>query len=292
MKIPYYPGCTLKTKAKNFEDSAIAAARVLGIEMEELPRWNCCGTVYSLSSDDLIHQLAPIRNLIRAKEQGSDRLLTLCSMCYNTLKRANEFFLADEEKRERIKRYLDDEIPYDGGVRVVQLLELFREDVQIDQVQKAVKKPLTGLKVAPYYGCMLLRPASIGIDDVERPTVMEDLLRALGAEVIDDPYKTECCGAYQTVNRKDVVVNCVHSILTSAQGNGAEVIALSCPLCDFNLDNRQKEIQEVYAGFHTMPVLYFTQLMALAFGLSPEVCRFELSYNDPIPLLKSKGLME
>ena len=138
---------------------------------------------------------------------------------------------------------------------------------------------------------MLLRPASIGIDDVERPTVMEDLLRALGAEVIDDPYKTECCGAYQTVNRKDVVVTCVHSILTSAQANGAEMIALSCPLCDFNLDNRQKDIQQAYAGFHPMPVLYFSQLMAIAFGLDPSVCRFELSYNDPTPLLKSKGLI-
>ncbi len=291
MKIPYYPGCTLKTKAKDLEDSALAAAKVLGIEMEELPRWNCCGTVYSLSSDDLIHQVGPLRNLIRAKEQGSDRLVTLCSMCYNTLKRANEFFLEDEGRRERLKMYLDDETPYDGDVRTVHLLEILRDEVGMDKVQAAVKKPLTGLKVAPYYGCMLLRPASIGIDDVERPTVMEDLLRALGAEVIDDPYKTECCGAYQTVNRKDVVVTCVHSILTSAQANGAEMIALSCPLCDFNLDNRQKDIQQAYAGFHPMPVLYFSQLMAIAFGLDPSVCRFELSYNDPTPLLKSKGLI-
>jgi len=292
MKIPYYPGCTLKTKAKDFEDSAMAAARVLGIEMEELPRWNCCGTVYSLSSDDLIHQLAPIRNMIRAKEQGSNRLVTLCSMCYNTLKRANEFFLADEEKRDRINRYLDEEIDYAGDVTVVHLMELLRDEIQIEKVREAVKKPLTGLKVAPYYGCMLLRPASIGIDDVERPTVMEDILKALGADVIDNPYKTECCGAYQTVNQKEVVATCAHNILSSAQGNGAEVVALSCPLCDFNLDNRQKEVQQRFPGFHPMPVLYFTQLMVLAFGLDPALCRFELSYNDPVPLLKSKGLIE
>jgi len=292
MKIPYYPGCTLKTKAKNLEDSAIAAAKVLDIEMEELPRWNCCGTVYSLAADDLIHQVGSIRNLIRAKEQGSNRLVTLCSMCYNTLKRANEFFLEDEGKRERLKMYLDDEIPYDGDVRVVHLLEILRDEVGIDKIKAAVKKPLTGLKVAPYYGCMLLRPASIGIDDVERPVVMEEILEALGAEIIDDPYKTECCGAYQTVNRKDVVVTCVHSILTSAQSNGAEVIALSCPLCDFNLDYRQKDIKQVYNGFHNIPVLYFTQLMAIAFGLDESVCRFELSAQDPRPLLKSKGLIE
>jgi heterodisulfide reductase subunit B len=291
MKIPYYPGCTLKTKAKNLEDSAIAAAKVLDIEMEELPRWNCCGTVYSLSSDDLIHQIGSIRNLIRVKEQGDNRVVTLCSMCYNTLKRANEFFLADEEKQARINRYMDEEIDYSGDVRVVHLLEILRDEIGIDKIKAAVKKPLAGLKVAPYYGCMLLRPASIGIDDVERPVVMEEILRALGAEIIDDPYKTECCGAYQTVNRKDVVVTCVHSILTSAQQNGAEVIALSCPLCDFNLDNRQKDIREVYNGFHNIPVLYFTQLMAIAFGLDESVCRFELSAQDPRPLLKAKGLI-
>jgi len=292
MKIPYYPGCTLKTKAKDLEDSAIAAAKVLDIEMEELPRWNCCGTVYSLASDDLIHQVGSIRNLVRVKEQGANQVVTLCSMCYNTLKRANEFFLADEEKQDRINRYMDEEIDYTGDVAVVHLLEILRDEVGMEKIKAAVKKPLTGLKVSPYYGCMLLRPASIGIDNTERPTVMEDLLRALGAEVIDDPYKTECCGAYQTVNRKDVVVTCVHSILTSAQRNGAEVIALSCPLCDFNLDNRQKDILQTYKGFHPMPVLYFTQLMAIAFGLDESVCRFELSYNDPRPLLKSKGLIE
>ena len=292
MKIPYYPGCTLKTKAKDLEDSAIAAAKVLDIEMEELPRWNCCGTVYSLASDDLIHQVGSIRNLVRVKEQGANQVVTLCSMCYNTLKRANEFFLADEEKQDRINRYMDEEIDYTGDVAVVHLLEILRDEVGMEKIKAAVKKPLTGLKVSPYYGCMLLRPASIGIDNTERPTVMEDLLRALGAEVIDDPYKTECCGAYQTVNRKDVVVTCVHSILTSAQRNGAEVIALSCPLCDFNLDNRQKDILQTYKWFHPMPVLYFTQLMAIAFGLDESVCRFELSYNDPRPLLKSKGLIE
>jgi len=291
MKIPYYPGCTLKTKAKDLEDSAIAAAKVLDIEMEELPRWNCCGTVYSLASDDLIHQVGSIRNLVRVKEQGANQVVTLCSMCYNTLKRANEFFLADEEKRDRINRYMDEEIDYTGDVAVVHLLEILRDEVGMEKIKAAVKKPLTGLKVSPYYGCMLLRPASIGIDNTERPTVMEELLRALGAKVIDDPYKTECCGAYQTVNRKDVVVTCVHSILTSAQRNGAEVIALSCPLCDFNLDNRQKDILQTYKGFHPMPALYFTQLMAIAFGLDESVCRFELSYNDPRPLLKSKGLI-
>jgi len=292
MKIPYYPGCTLKTKAKDFEDSAIAAAKAVGIEMEELPRWNCCGTVYSLSSDDLIHQLAPIRNMIRAKELGSDRLITLCSMCYNTLKRSNEFFLADEEKQARINRYMDEEIDYEGDVRVVHLLEVLRDEIGVEKIKTAVTKPLTGLKVAPYYGCMLLRPASIGIDDLERPVVMADILAALGAEIIDDPYKTECCGAYHTVEQKEIAVGCSHSILASAQRNGAEMIALSCPLCDFNLDNRQKDILAAHNDFHPIPVLYFTQLMALAFGLNPEVCRFELSYQDPRPLLKAKGLIE
>ena len=228
MKIPYYPGCTLKTKAKDFEDSAIAAASVLGIEMVELPRWNCCGTVYSLSSDDLIHQLAPIRNMIRAKEQGSDRLITLCSMCYNTLKRSNEFFLADEEKQARINRYMDEEIDYAGDVRVVHLLEVLRDEIGVEKVKAAVKKPLTGLKVAPYYGCMLLRPASIGIDDLERPVIMADILAALGAEIIDDPYKTECWRiSYGRSERNRCRVFPQYSLIRAAKRGGGHCPELS-----------------------------------------------------------------
>lgn len=287
MKILYYPGCTLKTAAKNFEASAIAAAEALDIQLVELPRWNCCGTVYSLATDDLMHQLAPIRNLIRVQEKGEDKVVTLCSMCYNTLKRANYLLAEDPEKKEKINDFMDREEDYRGEVKVLHLLEVLKER----DISSAVKRPLEGLKVTPYYGCLLLRPKEIGIDDIEEPAILKDLLQSLGAEVVDTPYKTECCGSYETVNNVDLVAERAYSILRSAVRRGADAVVVSCPLCDFNLDRRQKEVSQRYSDFREIPVLYFTQLLAIALGVDGENCRFDLHYVDPRPLFKGKDLI-
>jgi heterodisulfide reductase subunit B len=289
MKISYFPGCTLKTMAKNFEDSAIASLSFLGLEMVELSRWNCCGTVYSLTSDDLIHQVAPIRNLIRVKEARDTRVVALCSMCYHTLKRANKLVKEDQEKLDKLNNLMyREDVKYNGEVEVLHLLEILKNEVGFDQVSKKVKMPLKGLKVAPYYGCLLLRPAEVGLDDPESPTILKDLLESVGAEAIDYPYETECCGSYHTVVNVNLVVERVHDILSSAISQKAEAIALSCPLCGFNLDHRQKEIKEKFPDFKSIPVFYFTQLLALSLGLDEKVCRFELNFIDPRPLLKSK----
>ena len=286
MKIPYYPGCTLKMNALNLEESALAVSKKLGIDMVELPRWNCCGTVYSLATDDLMHQVAPIRNLIRIQELGENKVVTLCSMCYNTLKRANLLVKDDEEKLTTLNEFMDREEDYRGEVTVLHLLEILKDEIGFEKIEEKVKNPLHGLKVAPYYGCLLTRPKEVGLDDMEEPTILHLLLESLGAEVIDSPYKTECCGSYQTVNNKEAVVDRAYNILTSARQKGADAIALSCPLCDFNLDERQKDVEEKYHDFEKMPVFYFTQLMAIAFGLDEKVCRFDLNYVNPIPLLK------
>lgn len=291
MNLSYYPGCTLKTKAKNLEDSAIASMAALGVNMVELPRWNCCGTVFSLADDDLVHQLAPVRNLIRVKEQGNNKVVTLCSFCYNTLKRANVLMRNDPEKKKTINTFMDEEIDYEGEVEVVHLLQTLRDDIGWESISEKVKLPLQGLKVAPYYGCTLLRTQEAAIDDVERPTVMQDLLKALGAEVVEFPFATECCGSFQIVSNPDFVLDCSWNILSSALRWGAEALVLSCPLCDFNLGQRQKELGLRYAEFRPIPILYFTQLLALALGLNSEVCRFELNYVDPRPLLESKKLI-
>jgi len=289
MKISYFPGCTLKTMAKNFEDSAIASLSFLGIEMVELPRWNCCGTVYSLTSDDLIHQVAPIRNLIRVKEARDTRVVALCSMCYHTLKRANKLVKEDQEKLDKLNNLMYREaVKYNGEVEVLHLLEILKNEVGFDQISKKVKMPLKGLKVAPYYGCLLLRPAEVGLDDPESPTILKDLLESVGAEAIDYPYETECCGSYHTVVNVNLVVERAYDILSFAISQKAEAIVLSCPLCGFNLDYRQKEIKEKFPDFKSIPVFYFTQLLALSLGLEEKVCRFELNFIDPHPLLKSK----
>jgi len=249
MKISYYPGCTLKNNAKNFEDSTLCSLKYLGVEVEELLKWNCCGTVFSFATDDLIHHVAPIRNLIRVKESNSDKVMTLCAMCYNTLKRANNRVKNDPESLEKINNFMD------------------REEVEYT------------------------RPKEIGFDDLENPVVLENLMAALGAEPIDFPYKTECCGAYQTVDKPEIVADRNYQILTSAQEQGAEVMAVSCPLCAFNLDHRQKETLRKYPEFKNIPILYFTQLIAIALGCPEEALRFDLHYVDPKPILKEKGLI-
>lgn len=292
MKISYYPGCTLKNNAKNFEDSTLYSLKHLGVEVEELPRWNCCGTVFSLSTDDLIHHLAPIRNLIRTKESLSDRLMTLCAMCYNTLKRANERVKNDPESLEIINNFMDREkVKYQGDVKVIHLLELLKDEITFENIAKKVVKPLTNLKIAAYYGCLLVRPKEIGLDDIENPTILENLMKALGASSVDFPYKTECCGSYHTVNAPKIVANRTYQILTSAQAQGAEVVVVSCPLCAFNLDHRQKETLQNYPEFKNIPILYFTQAMAIAFGCPEKDLRFELHYVDPKPLLGKKGMI-
>jgi heterodisulfide reductase subunit B2 len=292
MKISYYPGCTLKSNAKNFEDSTLCSLKELGVDVQELKRWNCCGTVYSLATDDLMHHLASIRNLIHVKEAQTDSVMTLCAMCYNTLKRVNERIKADPESLEKIHKFMDEEkVPYQGDVKVRHLLELLRDDLKFENIAKKVKKPLKNLKVASYYGCLLVRPKEIGFDDLENPRVLDDLMTALGAKAVDFPYKTECCGAYQTVDKPEVIAERTYSILTSARSQGADVVAVSCPLCAFNLDHRQKETAQKYSEFKKMPILYFTQIMAIALGCGEKDLCFDLHYIDPKPLLKQKGLL-
>ena len=292
MKVTYYPGCTLKVNAKNFEDSALYALEQLDIEVEELSRWNCCGTVFSLATDDLIHHMAPIRNLIRVKESGSDRVMTLCAMCYNTLKRANERMKADPESLEKINKVMyKEEIDYEGDVEILHLLELIRDEIKFENLANKVVKPLKNLKVACYYGCMLVRPREIGLDDVENPTVLENLVSALDGDPVDFPYKTECCGAYQTVDKPDIIAERTNQIISSAKNRGAEVMIVSCPLCAFNLDHRQKQTVQIYQDFKGLPILYFTQLLAIALNCTEDTLKFDLHYFDPKPILQGKGLI-
>jgi heterodisulfide reductase subunit B len=292
MKISYYPGCTLKNAAQNFEDSTLYALNRLDTEVQELKKWYCCGTVFSLSSDDLIHHVAPIRNLVRVKEAGSDTLMTMCAMCYNTLKRANMRMAKEPENLERINNFMwGEEIDYQADVKVLHLLELLRDQVSFETIAGKVVKPLLSLKVSNYYGCLLVRPKEVGFDDMENPTIMERLTAALGADPVDFPYKTECCGAYQTVDNPKIVIDRTHRIINSAHQQGAEVLVVSCPLCAFNLDHRQKETIGKYPDFIHMPVLYFTQLMAIALGGEEKDLGLDLHYVDPRPILQEKGLI-
>jgi len=289
--IPYYPGCTLTNTARNFDRSARESCRELEINLVELPRWNCCGTVYSLASDNLMNHVAPVIILTRTQEMGGSVLTTLCSMCYNTLKRADITVKEDSEKLEKINSFMDREENYRGSVEVLHLLQIIKNEVGFENVKSRVKKQLEGLNTVSYYGCLLTRPKEIAIDDVEAPTIMDDLLKALGTGVIFDPFKTECCGSYHTVGDKQVVEDRVKRIISSANRRGADAIVTSCPLCHFNLDERQAEISEKDRDFKQIPVLYFTQLMSIALGTGADNCYFDIHHVDPRPLLKEKRLI-
>lgn len=291
MDLAYYPGCTLKTRAKNFETSALAVMAALDINLVELSRWNCCGTVYSLAEDDLIHHIAAVRNLIRVKEQGKNKVVTLCAFCYNTLKRANLIMKDSPDKRYAINNFMNEEPDYAGEVETVHLLQVLRDDVGWQKIAEQVKHPLKDLKIAGYYGCTLLRPQSIAIDSIERPTVLRDLIKALGSTTVDFPFATECCGAYQVVNNRDIITERVSAILGSAIKSGAEALIVSCPLCEYNLRQTTSSTRQTQSGVSAIPTLYFTQLMAIAFGLNPEVCGFEENSQETRTWLKSKGLI-
>jgi len=277
----YYPGCTLKTKASDYEESAMAVMEALGKPLVEMDDWYCCGAVQSLTEDDIMHQIAPIRTMCCAQEQGEKEVVTLCDMCYNVLKQANERMKEKPDDLETMNEFLTEDPDYLGEVDVHHIFEILRD--MKDEIEKKVKKPITDLKIAPYYGCMLLRPDHVAIDDTEDPHIMEGLLETIGADVIHNPKRTECCGSYHTVNRSDIVEKRVEDIVSRAVKDGADAIALSCPLCQFNLDFHQRNTD------YDIPVFYLTELIALAMGIEVGMEKHKI---DPRSLLKDKKILE
>lgn len=291
MKISYYPGCTLKYKAKNLETAALASLDALGIEVEEMDRWNCCGAVFSLANDDLIHMVGPVRNLLRAKEQGAEAIVTLCSMCYNTLARANLLMKNDPVKRDTINRFMDDEIDYFGEVEVYHFLNLIKSEVGWEGLQEKIKTPLSGLKVASYYGCTLQRPEEVAIEPIGNFSLMNELFMTLGAEIVLFDAADKCCGSYQVMCEEAGENKAAAKILGAASANGAETLVTSCPLCEFNLGKQQDALMETGKIAATLPTLYFTQLLAISLGISGEELGLELNDEQVAQLLESKKLL-
>lgn len=269
MAHPYFPGCTLASSARAFDTTARSAAAALGAALDELPRWNCCGATFPLAADNLLHLVGPARILARASRQG-DHVVTLCAACYNVLKRTDQLLSAEPEKRERINAFSEE--PYSGGLRVLHLLELLRDQVGFAAIKERVIRPLAGQRLAAYYGCLLLRPGpAIAIDDVENPSILEDLLLALGAGVVDYSHKTECCGSYLAVSDPPLARELSFAIVHAAQRRKATALVTSCPLCQFNLQSRQSEMAREHPSFQPLPVIYFSELLAQALGLQPQL---------------------
>jgi len=271
----YYPGCSVKDYAKSYEDSAIAVLKLFDVELVELDRWNCCGVVYEYSADAVMQHVAPLRDLIRAQEFmskiGDNRLVTLCSMCYSTLKKVNEIVTSDSEKLNNLSEYMDDEPRYNCGVDVKHVLEIILDDsiMGLKRIKEAVKRDLSNLRIASFYSCSLLRPKGIGIDDPEDPHILLDLISSLGAKPIKFPYEKRCCGSYNVVYDRSIVERTVMEIVKAAGRWGADMIITVCPLCHYNLN--------IVRNKFNIPTIYFTELMAYAMGLDETLSKETLS---------------
>lgn len=264
MKYSYYPGCTLRTKAKDLDEYARASAAALGFELEEIEDWQCCGGVYPLGTDEIATKLSSVRALNQAKEKGQD-LVTICSACHHVIKRVNDDMKNVEDIRTRANNYMQLEAPYEGETTVLHYLEVLRDRVGFDKLKEKVVNPFIGKKIGAYYGCLLLRPGKImAFDDPENPRIMEDFIRALGAEPVIYPYRNECCGGYISLKEKEMSQNMCEKIEESAAGFGADMLITACPLCKYNLNKNSG---------NKMPVYYFTELLAEALGVKEEVAK-------------------
>ena len=262
MKYSYYPGCTLKNKAEDLDAYARVSAKALGFELEEIEEWQCCGGVYPLGTDEIATKLASVRALNDAKEKGRE-LVTLCSACHHVLKRVNDDMKNVENIRTKANNYMDLKEPYAGETTVLHFLEVLRDRIGWDTLKEKVTNPLKGKKIGAYYGCLLLRPGKImEFDDPENPKIMEDFIRAIGAEPVIYPYRNECCGGYISLKEKELSRGMCEKIEDSAEGFGADMLITACPLCMYNLNKNSRT---------DLPVYYFTELLAEALGVKDEV---------------------
>lgn len=254
-------------------ESCLAVAKALGIELQEIKGWTCCGASAAHQTDRTLAAALPAANLLLAKEMGLDMVVN-CAACYNRSKTANYEIVHSPSMRKKVTAALGQ--PYDGSVAVRHFVEILAQDFGMEKLKKAVKQPLNGLKVACYYGCYLLRPPEVtGFDNPENPTILENLVEAAGGESLDWPGKVECCGGALNLTRTDITVARSASIIDMAKSAGAECIVTACPMCQTSLDLRQSDMKKVTGKTYDMPVLYITQLLGLSLGISPK----ELAIN-------------
>ncbi len=279
----YYPGCSLHSTAKEYDVSTKLVCQVLDIELKELDGWICCGASAAHSTNHLLSLALPAYNL-KLAEEASLPIAVPCAMCFSRLK-LTIHELEDKKTLELVERAIDRTL--DKTVTIHSLLEVL--DVPIPEPM--IKKPLNGLKVVCYYGCLLVRPREVtGLDDENDPQIMDRLIERLGGESLPWGLKTECCGASLPFARPDIVHKLSHRLLSTAKRLGADCIAVACPMCQSNLDLQQKAIESNYREELGLPIIFFTQFIGLALGISPEELLLNKHFTDPMPLLVDKGL--
>ncbi len=265
----YYAGCSLEGTASSYDRSIRMILNALGATLREPDDWSCCGSTPAHATDHILAGALAARNLAIVERMKTATLTTPCPACLSAFKKAHAKVTKDKTFKEEVNRLLD--APYEGGVKAKSTLQVIYEDVGPDAVASRVTTVLPDLKAACYYGCILSRPPSLAaFDDPENPISMDRLLAACGVEVCDFAFKTECCGAAFGVPKKEMVLRLTHKVLTMVEDCGANCVVVACPLCQQNLDLRQAQVNRATGSSFSIPILYFSQVLGLAFGYSPE----------------------
>jgi len=285
----YYPGCSLHASASEYDLSTRELFKALEIGLTEIPDWFCCGATPAHNVDELLSLSLCAKNLELADKVEGD-MAVACASCFSRLKTTQHVLTENNVKRKQVETAINAPVKLDSNVK--HLLEILAKDFGLDRLAAAVNRPLAGLKVACYYGCLLTRPTDVpNLDCTEAPTIMERVIESVGAETVTWTHRLECCGANFTISRPGVVIQLTNAILESAKAAGADCIMVGCPLCHGNLDIRQKEIEGVYNTSYGLPVFYLTQLVGLSVGLGADKLGLDAMMVNPMPLLKEKGLL-
>lgn len=290
MDIAYFPGCSLHGMAKEYDISVNLVCRHLSIHLHEVEDWSCCGATAAHCLDHKLSISLAARNLAIANEMNMSKITAPCAGCYNRLKSASHELRSNPALADEVAAQIQSPAPVKP--EVTSLVQLLFEDKGVDAISQKVSNPLKGLKLAAYYGCLLTRPKEVTrFDDPENPVSLDHILEGIGAQTVTWSHKAECCGGGYAASETDIVLDLGGQVLESARQAGAEAIVVACPMCGINLDTRQDAVSARKGIDYNLPVIYFTQLMGLAFGYSPAQLGMKRLLNDPVPLLKSKGLV-
>jgi heterodisulfide reductase subunit B len=289
MQVGYYPGCSLESSAKEFDLSIRAILQELKISLKDIPDWNCCGASPAHYLNEELAMALPYRNLVKAEGAGLDQVISPCPACYSHLKHVHEEVLKESHLADRLATIVGKK--YGGGIVSKHLLDFIKQDIGFDRLKSSLKVPLSRLKVVSYYGCLTRLPG-VHIDDMENPTLMDEVVNTMGGEALEWSHKTECCGASLSVSRTEIALRLVNSILEAAQERGADCIAVVCPLCQSNLDTRQGDIHKHYGKNYGIPILYLSQLIGLAQKLGYSQLGLDRLVIPPKNLLIEKGIIE
>lgn len=282
MKVSYYPGCSLHATGKEYDQSMKAVSRALNIELKEVDDWSCCGASSAHSTNFDLSIALSARNLILAEKDAMD-VMVPCAACFNRFKTAEHHLKADKDLKTKIEGVVG--AKYQGGIAIRNPIDILYNDIGVDTLAKKVVKPLTGLKPVSYYGCLLLRPPEVcQFENYENPYMMDKIMTAMGADVKNWSYKTDCCGGSLAISKTSIVVDMCDKLMSAAREADANCVATACPLCMANLDMRPSEGKK-------LPVFYFTELIALAMDLPGSKDTFKSHIFDPQPFLKQLGLI-